>query len=558
LRAGCLTRGTDENLINAESSADDRQDVGTEQKRRLHLYHIYYGAVRDPSDENKITHVVESVADVTETVLEYPFLLRDQHDLNRLSAEGVPPIGIVEAERPHRVLEMNHAKWLRCKKTGEEVPKPKEDLLGLSCAAAFGRKDTDCGDPCPVTAVVEDKEHKSHKAMTYYPNPAMVTAVPLFGPKGEVRAVFEFIDDLSELMQVENAVHDLNAACTEMDVVRAILNAFMSVADGDRAIYIEFHNDGQVLLAKADDASEYWDNISANVSGNNLASTVRNIRTVLPLDSLLQHPDVPDEFKKWSSKIRVKRGLPVVGRVLLVPLSWEKDSPNFALVAVERGVGQREFTQEQILYARVLSDHAAAAIRRAKEHMWRECFIKAMTNTAGILTPEAALQRLVTETIELFPEDIDLLSFRFIKMPGQDDIKMVFAGGAGNRYQEESSIFPNKWLMGKEVKPTPIVAAWVIRDGKPLSRRVNVSAKNSDRILVLERTRWVRILPLTHQNQVWGCLVAESPHEDTKHAFPFEVEILLDFLARFCGVLVSRFELLRQCMSHLHGHVLKA
>lgn len=571
-----LSAGSKENGTTAENLPAGN---AARCKERSHFFHIYYGKVVDPKDEKTITHVVESVADVTETVLEMPHLKKKQHAKGQ-PAEGPLPIGVVSPDDCRFVLAMNDAKWLRCRNEETEELPAKEDLLGNRCEIAYGRKPLEsrihdqengdnipspCMESCPVQRVLDDiasgRPPASHKAITNHPTPAMVTAVPMLGPTGELRAVFEFIDDLKDLMAVEEGIRKLNAEGNELQIVKEVLSAFRSIVGGDRAVLCEFTNHGCTLVALADNDSERWSDVRADVRDNPLARFLQEKNRIKALDNLLTDPSVPDDLKTWSTKIREERRLLPAGPTLLVPLKWPSSSVSF-VVAIERPEsepsGARSFSAEQSLYAELLASPAAAAIVRGREHSRRHGFIKAMNETAGVMTPEAALGELVKQVQPLLPEDISLTAFRFVRVPGlqDDDPEMRFVDGAGARFEAEKAREPGKWQAQRTLELSEKVKKKALKERTQASWPVAATAGISEGLLVLSDTRFIRVIPLIHVNTVLGCLVAESPCQIKEKAFPDDIKQFLNVVAEFGNVLLGRFELLTECMLSLYGHVL--
>lgn len=575
-------------------SDDDRTED------RLHLFHIYYGAIKD-GKAGKITHVVESVSDVTTTVLEMPYLKPDQQAVG-VPPEGLPPIGVVTLsesgesgesqkqppKKPHYVLAMNDPKWLRYKLGDSEGPPiPKEELLGFRCDIAYGRTphpsyrnvsehSSDevpalphcaCRDRCPVDRV---KDGKAHKGMTDHPSPAMVTSVPLFGPMGEVRAVFEFIDDLSDLMRVENAVHELNAASGENDVVHLLLDAFKRICKGDRASLLEFHDNGRKLTARADDEFEMQHGVQQasvvvlDVSENPLAQTIITDANVIALDSLLDDVKVPDKLKAWSSELREKRMLGVPGPVLLIPLSLRQRV--WAVIAVERPKTDRSagraFTEEQRLYARIFAGHAVPALVRARELTRRDSIIDAMKAAADVLSPEAALSRLVQNLEPCLIRGMRLSAYWIPQLPGQTagtaPVAILRCGSATKHLSSPQRPPAERQRGVAKSTVCEFLVQQILEYPDGMSWPAAWVRHGEGSIPVDDAAYWVRLVPICNRGSLLGLLVAENFQEDPEEDFPPDVAQMLNFAAQFGAVVLGRFALLAQCMFYLYGHALKS
>lgn len=522
--------------------------AGTDARQRLHLYHIYFGPVyKKNGGEKTITHVVEAVTEISDAVLEMPFLLKKQHSQEDFP-EGLPPIGVLTADNDRKVIGVNSAKLARCE-APDGRQKDRKEVMSEKCVEAWRSTGDYCED-CPAQMAIETQ--KPAKGLTDHPRSAMVTAVPLFGPRGEVRAIFEFIDDIDELVKVEHFGRVLNALENESDVVAAGLSALADLANADRCVLWQLRDRNRKLLFRG-------------VKDGKEGKLFELNRLEVPLiDDLLKDKNpvlIPDmktdarlgrTLRRWA---RICRKPGPLGPAVLIPI-LTKDGDILAIADAERGAGQEPFGDKEIVYCRLLTGHFAAAMARARELDRRNQFIEAMNETADILSAEMGARKLVEKTAALFPEEISLAAYLLKGPPRAPSYDMIFAGGGGPRFEEEAKAKPAKWRCGQPVQPTKATIDRVFKEAQAKSWKVPPIDKRRQDVLVLDDTRYVRLLPFIYTTDVMGCLVAESTREEEEKAFPSNIEQLLQVVAKFGSIILGRAELLKGCMLSLHGHEL--
>ena len=162
--------------------------------QKLRLFHIYFGLLRNGKET---VGVVEAVTEVTRTVLEMPFLRENQDDESPVP--GMPPISIIDCKR--RVVGFNAAKRARS-------PRAK---LGEYCYACYPDEPKTAACPsCPVEPAIARRPLTPTRGLSQHPAPAMLTCVPLAGPDGSLRAVFQYIDDVADLVALRDFADQLN------------------------------------------------------------------------------------------------------------------------------------------------------------------------------------------------------------------------------------------------------------------------------------------------------------------------------------------------------------
>lgn len=547
--------------------------AGEETEDRLHLYYIYYGAVYEAgedgqggnrSDGRRMTRVVESVTEITEAVLEMPFLLGAQHDRKHVPP-GLPPIGVVSASRKREVLEMNRAKLVRCQKEDAD-PKPKEDLLNLPCVKAYQQSDGhwDYCDNCPVEAAI--KQRGPAKRLTHHPGKAMVTAVPLFGCRGEVRAVFEFIDDISELVAVEETGRELNALGSESDVLVAGISALRKLAKADRCVLMEFRDCDRKVVMRGEKDGKEGRPLEISASEIPLAGEILEHKRPVCVESVANDKRISSTLRRRIRWIKTERPL---GPVLFIPILRKKEEKEedqteekkraevLAIAVLGRYEGEKPFEDEEIIYCQLLTGHLAAAMARARELDRRKQLIEAMKQTADLLSPEIGVRKLVETASKLFPEEISLVAYLRGHPPTHPETSLIFVAGAGTHFRAEAESHPEKWKPGREASLTEGVETAVFVERKAQSCCVPRPERRPSNLLVLDDTHWAHILPFVYRDQdILGCLVAESPREQEDKAFPEEVKVLLQLVAEFGSIVLGRSELLNYCMLSLYGHEL--
>ncbi len=511
---------------------------------RLHLFYIYFGPVRD--SQGAITHVVESVTEITEAVLEMPFLLRHQHDRTKVP-EGLPPISVVsvnqyedanlaDPENDRRVLEMNSAKFHRCQKAlakfGRKVAQ-KEELFGEVCFHAYGRQQNNFCSDCPVQHAAN--EGRPVKRVTDFPGPALVTAVPLFGPDGEVRAVFEFIDDITELITADDSGRELNALESESDVVERAIRDFKVLAVADHCLFVETAQETSGAIIH---------------QGNGLTRLIKS-----PDNSLLTNVlaiSEPELFPKADGESDWERILRLVlpeteakslGHGLAVPL-LKPDSQPLGIMLLLRGPKQKLFGDE-VVSCRLLAGHFAAAFLRARE---RQQLITAMERTGDVLNVNQAAAELLQSLISLFPKDYALLIFVKAQVRDSKHRGYRFAAGAGDRFEQvrQKLEVARAVTLPKELEKfatqTPVAPY-----------QIPPHADHWGSFLALEGTNSMCIFPFIYGDHVLGFLAAQSSRNSLDEAFPGRMKQWLELVAEFGNIIVSRSQLLRDCVAS-YGH----
>lgn len=331
-----------------------------DSSKRLHLFHICFNPVI-AQDSGEITHVVESVTEITEAILEMPFLLKKQHD-RKQKAAGLPPISVISATDERIVLEMNSAKRDRHPLPDGSIPASKECLLNQRCYEAFGSPDNNYCSNCPVSRVVKTK--KPSRGLTRHPGTAMVLAVPLLGPKREeedVRAVFEYIDDITELLAVEEAATRMNGLITEKDILDTGLATLEKLADADSCVLFEVRVD-TVLFRRPDSAGG---NIQIFPAAGEIETVTSVCRDNWPGYACLadEYSPMADVMRQWMLKANVA----ALKHVAAIPVFMEDVLR--ALIVLQRRDACVSFEEdkERLLYARLMADDFLAALVRASE-----------------------------------------------------------------------------------------------------------------------------------------------------------------------------------------------
>lgn len=528
--------GTNWTISNQLRSAQDEQD-------RLHLFHIYFGPQLD--QRKQVVGVVEAITEITDSVLEMPFLGR-WNDAGVSSQ--IPPIAVVSADHNRHVLAMNNAKWGRCQKAlGQSVS--KSALLNRPCFASYGRPDHTYCETCPV---LESRKGNTSKIITNYPGTAMVTAVPLLGPSRDlpdVRAVFEFVDDISRLVAVNDEAQALISFNSKRDVIEAGARAFCRIAKADKCILLEYRRYDESFLLRREHGRPP---VVIPVADVPIAEKALRCTMSVYVNDLSCIAECGPQLSRWSW---LRSEVPSqLGPALFFPII--SDGRPVAIGCVTRFAQGSLFDSEDGLYCRLFSQYFSSALGRTVELERRSMLMGAVKETADVLSVECAMGTLIESSRSLLPDDVSLMGF--LRAPSASEVSISFQSGAGLLFEEERKQKHWQWDSSQFLKVADAVAA-TLSTRQPKLICGHVETALSDWEYLLGTTKSVYVLPLVYSNgDVLGYFIAQSPYEAEGDAFPRDLRRLLEDLAAFGSVLLGRCAVLRECMRAFVGHDLGA
>jgi GAF domain-containing protein len=509
--------------------------------------------------KDRIVRVVESVTDITEAVLEMPFLKAPldhkegkRSDRSR-SALGLPPITVVSASKDptmdRRVIAVNDAAVETLTKRKGKC-RPKEEALGKSCVEAFlGREPGEFCESCPVPEVVNNR--LPVKRLTKEPEGLMVTAVPLMGPDNEVRAVFQFLDDIHGLVKAEQAGCILNTLTEEEEIIRVGLSFLREVASARRGVLLELRDCDRRIIFRGEKEELKKEHLQMELETGSVPLAGKIIQEKKPV--FIEDMGKEDELGPVLRKLLAMTG---IGPGVLIPI-LTKDNELLGIASLVRERGERPFDFGDIIYCRPLADHFAGALARARILKQREEFIAAMKNTAGVLDPLRCLDVLLNSTATLLPEEISLTGYLVKRPPGHRQFPVVFAGGAGKYFLQEFEKCGPKWEIGQNIGEMDGDDPAAFSDFREQSYSVE-SFPIVGPLGIMSATRSIYIHPLVSKDgKELGLLMAQSPCDCVEKAFRSSDLQILRLISEFASILVGRYEILENCMLSFFGHDLQ-
>jgi signal transduction histidine kinase len=517
--------------------------AGNDHKERFHLFHIYFGLF---FENGKPTGIVESVSEITKAVLEMPFLLPPsrgdcatgvlppgppREDVIYVP-EGLPAISVLRAS-DLAVLEMNNAKLARCQH-GRPRPVSKSDLLNRPCTEAYNRplEKGNCTDCAAKRAALGIPA----KGIADFPGKTLVTAVPVFGPDGNVRAVFEFIDPIDELVEMEESVRAFGQYVNDGEqLIVEGQRRLQKMARADRCVIIELGEVPGEVTIRSDGGVSGWTKRTVREKSFPLVSQMLREKVVRRVSDLSQELEGDPLLRLVSAKHKI-------GPAVFLPVTPPQGDV-VAIAALERFRGRSEFNEETIMRCQVLGSHLAVLIARTRDFQRREQLIEVMRRTADVLGADASLRVLIEGTQGLFPLQVNLTGYL---IRGYDATRELIPVVVTKRKGEP----PTGRAPNSESRSARIVVDDLVRPLLEAGQLATVSADAAGARFVSRRdTRILLVQPFAYGQRPLGCIVAESPECDAQTAFPASLRLLVSLVSNYASIVCGRSDLLRACMS---------
>lgn len=513
---------------------------------RLHLYLINYGAL---IEDDLVTAVVESVSEITDAVLEMPFLGWGQSD-----GKELPPLRILDRQR--RVIGMNRAMEQRC---GE----PRESLLGKPCYEAL-RQDGGIRfcEGCPAeTAIANGCTTRGVSSIGG--RHALLTCVPFSGPDGGTRGVFEFVDDIGELMLVLEGIRDLNDLADPVEVTYKGLEKMRRLAKAWRCVLLTADPTEMVVVrgdstAPRDTAYEFpledWSILRPALERGEIAQT----------EDACQESGIPAVMRRFARKHKI-------GSVVFLPVS--KGPGPMIIIAIEQRVEDEALSHETMGFCRILAEGIAGALERASHQCraerlaaQRKMLIEAIQDTYDVLHVELALKSLIAHCPDILSPAGEAagISVYSITYPAHGvtrtadlapaDIVMLFEIGTGD--PEFRARMKGKWNAKRHIIPMKAtLSMFVTQDITEFSvPACSPHVARARKPLLLEDTRSGLLVPLVYRDRVVGCIVAESKRADAQAAFPEDRREPLRLIGMLAGLLIGRYRLVADSIASITHH----
>jgi len=345
---------------------------------------------------------------------------------------------VLDGER--RLIAFNKAKMRRSPKS----------RVGEICYKCFkDGNDTEFCENCPVLRVINSNPIRSFKGISYHPTSAMISCVPILGPNGNLRAVAEFIDEISGIVNVRDCVDNLNRLTNESDIIKTGMKYMTDLVSAIRSILIKIDTENDMIYIYGDESGVRNSAKRYRIADVQFLQNIIEDHSTLVVDDIRNEINVPASIKRFSIRYNLQS-------FTFIPVT-DSQGKCIAIIAIESIIGKTPLPEDTIEHCLTLARCISGALARASEHKLvstivnqRNKFILLLESVVDIFDPDIALQQIINGIPEVI-NDVAASAYRCVSnhQNGTINNTLEFIHGAGS---DEFVSNIRKWRTNRKIR----------------------------------------------------------------------------------------------------------